>query len=115
MQGSTVQDSVHAPKMEKFFHGVRSPASERSESRSARIVVCIWRVPGASYPQWYLLSLSPPPNLRARTPAKSVLRATRNKAMIDLRHRTRIFVPEAVCLLGIVDETGLLEPGQARN
>lgn len=32
--------------------------------------------------------------------------------MIDLRHRTRIFVPDAACLLGIVDETGSLPPGQ---
>ena len=32
--------------------------------------------------------------------------------MIDLRHRTRIFVPDAVCLLGIVDETGSLPPGK---
>lgn len=35
--------------------------------------------------------------------------------MIDLRHRTRIFVPDASCLLGIVDETGLLQPGQASD
>ncbi len=34
--------------------------------------------------------------------------------MIDLRHRTRIFVPEASCLLGIVDETGSVQPGQVR-
>lgn len=43
---------------------------------------------------------------------KSMLRATRDKAMIDLRHRTRIFVPDASCLLGVVDETGSLPPGQ---
>eukprot|EP00752_Nemacystus_decipiens_P006552 g5899.t2 len=43
---------------------------------------------------------------------QGMLRATRDKAMIDLRHRTRIFVPHAACFLGIVDETGTLPPGQ---
>ncbi|CAN0453337.1 unnamed protein product, partial [Ectocarpus sp. 8 AP-2014] len=52
------------------------------------------------------------PTPRRRIYTQSVLRATRDKAMIDLRHRTRIFVPNASCLLGIVDETGLLQPGQ---
>lgn len=33
--------------------------------------------------------------------------------MVDLRNRTRIFVPDAACLLGVVDETGLLKPGEA--
>ncbi|CAN0418049.1 unnamed protein product, partial [Laminaria digitata] len=33
--------------------------------------------------------------------------------MGDLRCRTRVFVPDAVCLIGVVDETGLLEPGEA--
>ncbi|CAN0359281.1 unnamed protein product [Ectocarpus sp. 12 AP-2014] len=51
-------------------------------------------------------------NIRTEPFLQSVLRATRDKAMIDLRHRTRIFVPDASCLLGIVDETGLLQPGQ---
>ncbi|CAM9929773.1 unnamed protein product [Ectocarpus sp. 12 AP-2014] len=54
-------------------------------------------------------------NIRTEPFLQSVLRATRDKAMIDLRHRTRIFVPEASCLLGIVDETGLLQPGQASD
>ena len=44
---------------------------------------------------------------------QSVLRATRDKAMVDLRTRTRILVPEAACLIGVVDETGLLQPGEA--
>ncbi|CAN0335609.1 unnamed protein product, partial [Ascophyllum nodosum] len=43
---------------------------------------------------------------------QSVLRATRDKAMVDLRTRTRILVPEAACLIGVVDETGLLQPGE---
>ncbi|CAM9965408.1 unnamed protein product, partial [Ectocarpus fasciculatus] len=51
-------------------------------------------------------------SIRTEPFLQSVLRATRDKAMIDLRHRTRIFVPDACCLLGIVDETGLLQPGQ---
>ncbi|CAN0075776.1 unnamed protein product, partial [Ectocarpus sp. 13 AM-2016] len=54
-------------------------------------------------------------NIRTEPFLQSVLRATRDKAMIDLRHRTRIFVPDASCLLGIVDETGLLQPGQASD
>lgn len=44
---------------------------------------------------------------------QSVLRATRDKAIVDLRNRTRIFVPDAACLLGVIDETGLLQPEEA--
>ncbi|CBN78124.1 RNA-dependent RNA polymerase 1 [Ectocarpus siliculosus] len=54
-------------------------------------------------------------NIRTEPFLQSVLHATRDKAMIDLRHRTRIFVPDASCLLGIVDETGFLQPGQASD
>ncbi|CAM9552191.1 unnamed protein product, partial [Sphacelaria rigidula] len=43
---------------------------------------------------------------------QNVLRASRGKAMVDLRNKTRIFVPDAVCLIGVVDETGLLQPGE---
>jgi RNA-dependent RNA polymerase len=41
----------------------------------------------------------------------SLVVATRNKLLLDLQVRARIFVPRAVTLIGVLDETGELEYG----
>ena len=44
---------------------------------------------------------------------RGVRRAIRRKLLLDIQSKTRIFVPDAICLIGVMDEYGLLQEGKA--
>ena len=41
-----------------------------------------------------------------------LLHALRTKLLVDLQTKARIFVPQAICLIGVMDETFTLQPGE---
>ena len=43
---------------------------------------------------------------------RGMMRAVRRKLLLDIQTKTRIFVPGAICLIGVMDEYGLLREGE---
>lgn len=43
---------------------------------------------------------------------KGTLHALRNRLLLDVQNRSRILVPQGVCLIGIMDETNILKQGE---
>lgn len=59
---------------------------------------------------WHMLDAGI--DVRTDTHLQGLIGAVRSKLLLDLQTKCRIFVPQAVCLIGVIDETFSLQPDE---